>query len=232
MKTLGRFVLCMLLALLVACQPSTQQTASAQKGTTGTPTSGVAADVLLACLASDRDKWLANALPESMLFQMWGDLGWIDQVKDPALRKRYQAVFDLSAGQHTVSAQKLMAAINAQAGKQAPDAAKEIERYMSQQYEPNVPEDSDAFDAEFRAALATSAAQLRQARQLTTPISKPWRPFADLAVEGVVYHDDFAQACAMTEINRAPRADRVAASAAIAKTQLLVGAAVLPASGD
>ena len=190
------------------------------------------ADALLACLASDRAKWLAGALSEADLAQMWGDLGWIQGIKDPVLQKRYQAVFDLSAGQHTVSAQKLMAALNAQAGEQAPAQAKEIDGFMRQQYAADVPADSDEVDAEFRAALAASAAQLKQVRPILDKVSEPWRPYADLAVEGVVYSDAFAQVCAIQALRSAPKQDQVSTEQAAVKAKSLMSASVKPASAE
>ncbi|MEJ7746818.1 MAG: hypothetical protein WKF61_08710, partial [Luteimonas sp.] len=179
-------------------------------------------DALLECLASDRAKWLAGALSKTDLAQMWGDLSWIQDIKYPVLQKRYQSVFDLSAGQYTVAAQRLLAAINTQAGAQAPEQAKEIDGFMRQQYAADVSADSDAFDAELMAALAESAAQLKEARPLVQQVSEPWRLYADLAVEGVVYSDAFAKACAVRALQGASEQDRVAVDRAVAKVQSLM----------
>ena len=209
--------------------PSASAPVAAPVPPAGTTTPPPMADALLACLSADRGKWLADALSESDLSQMWGDLGWIRTVKDPALQKRYQAVFDLSAGQHTVSAQRLMSAVNAEAGDQAPAQAKEIEGYMRQQYAAEVPADADAFDPELRAALEASAAQLKQARPLVDAVSAPWRPYAALAVEGLVYSDAFAQACAVQALRSASTADIASTHQAMTKVKNLMNKSTKPA---
>lgn len=210
--------------------PSASAPAAKPVPPAGTNAPPAMTDALLACLAADRGKWLAGALSESDLAQMWGDLSWIEGIKDRQLQKQYQAVFDLSAGQHTVSAQRLMSALNVVAGALAPPQAIEIEGYMRQQYAAEVPADADAFDPELRAALEASAAQLKKAQPIIAGVSAPWKPYAELAVEGAVYSDAFATACAIKVLGSAPKADVAATEKAVTAVNDLMNRAAKPAT--
>ncbi len=165
-------------------------------------------ETIMTCFAAGRDRWMSGALPEPVLAEMWGDLSWIRSVTKPELREQYETVFDLSAGQHTVSAQKLLAATNQIADGLAHARARQIEGWMNEQYGADVPENSDEFDADFRAALEASSKQLQAVGPFVAKMSPTTRPYARLLLEGAIYKDDFAQSCASAQILKSPAADQ------------------------
>lgn len=208
MKAMVRAVIATwLVAGLIACaQPQAPQHDASVAKPDIKPSSAAPSviDAMLACLATDRAKWLAGAPSGAPADELWGNADWIDQVKDPARQAQYRAAFDLYQSQHTVAGQVLMSAVVEQQGANAPHPARAVEALMREQYNAVFPPDSDAFDPELRAALEAAAAQLQQGRASILPIDADWRPFADLAVQGAVYSDAFAQSCALQVLRQAP----------------------------
>ena len=182
------------------------------------------AHVLMRCFAADRERWMAAALPEPVVYQMWGDLGWIRTVTNPAQRELYTTVFDLSAGQYTVAAQKLLAATNRMAGSNTHAKARQIEGWMNEQYSADIPESSDEFDPEFRDALQASAMQMDAMEPHIARASDRMKPYVRLLLEGTIYNDEFAQTCGAAQIADALAGDQAVVAAAQATLKTTLGA--------
>ena len=168
------------------------------------------ATTLSGCLASDRPRWTAQSLGAADLLDMWGDLSWIDEVADPVSRAQYEDVFVLSAGLHPVGAQKLLAAVNAALGAGAPARARDIEGWMNEQYNPQVPDHAEEFDASFLAELQAAASRMELANHFVGQASPAAQPYVRLTLEGTVYNDEFAQACGASALANASQADQQA----------------------